>query len=174
MMKITLFIYCLALVGIITAGGCSSEPAGIQQNSSTINTNTTAANTGASGNQMNMTANKNNFNAPAPTPVNKNTLSAALKEHLKSVKPNVLTEENWKGDTWLDLNLGIFYKKDNEHIRDEVCRVTIKLLEANNEKLTEFSQSRLRKNLSHETLCKNAVAKMLDASLDTEKIVKDF
>ncbi len=111
-----------------------------------------------------------NFNVAMSNPINKDTLSAALKQRLRRDKHEVLTQKSWADDEWRDLNIGLFYKNDDEFVRDAVCDVTLKMIAPNNERLTAVSQRRLRKNVNHQTKCKSAVSEMLNATLDTEPI----
>ena len=113
---------------------------------------------------------KTNFKAADPSPVNSNTLSAALKQRLKRDKEEILSQRDWQGGAFLDLKVGLFYKNDDEFVRDAVCDVTLTTLAPNNEKLTAVAQRRLRRNIDHDTKCKAAVSEMLDATLDTEPI----
>ena len=116
------------------------------------------------------TEKKPDFIIPKRLPVNRKTLSLALKNRLKNDKAKVLTEKDWEQDEWQNLKLGIFYKNDDEFIRDTVCVVTLEMLKPNNEKLTRVSQRKLRRSVNFNTKGKDAVNEMLDASLDTEPI----
>lgn len=155
-------------IGIFLTGNCSSG------SDSTNSANTNMVSNASNENQNIGTANMENANTNLTTtmhnPINKNTLSAALKQRLKNDKEKILSQKDWEGDAFLDLKIGLFYKNDDEFVRDAVCDVTIKMIAPNNERLTAVSQRRLRKNVNHDTKCKSAVSEMLNAALDTEPI----
>lgn len=167
-MKAKFLIFYLFYVGTLLLNGCSSEFTETS-NANAVNFNA-PTNAGSENVLTNIETQKSENNAMVYTPINRNTLSAALKNRLKQDKSNVLTDKDWEGDVWLEQHLGLFYKNDDEFIRDVVCKVTLDLLKPNNERLTEVSQKRLRQKIKHDTKCKAAVGEMLSAAIDTEPI----
>lgn len=156
-------------VGVFIIGNCSSgnDSTNTANTAVVSNVNADDANTTTA----NMENTNTNFKVDMHNPVNNNTLSVALKQRLKQDKEKILSQKDWEGDAFLDLKIGLFYKNDDEFVRDSVCDVTLKMLEPNNERLTAVAQRRLRKNVNHDTKCKSAVGEMLNATLDTEPIV---
>jgi len=179
-MKTNKYFLFAASVCIFSIGGCSSSNSSNANYSSgtgnSFNTGNmaTASNTDptlSEMNSMNMGNANMSFNTAMNKPINSNTLSASLKQRLKQDKEEVLTQKDWEENAWLDLNIGLFYKNDDEFVRDTVCDVTEKILESNNKRMTKVAQRRLRRSIKHDTKCKSAVDEMLNATLDTKPII---
>jgi hypothetical protein len=151
-----LFLFALFLIS------CGDEGANNAANSNfnkSVNSNTT---------------NVSNANTTMPPTIDNASLKAALKDRLHSDAGQVLSEEDWTKDVWMDMPVGRFYVNDVQHSKDAVCLATEELLKQANLKLTLASKKALRMGVTEKTLCKAAVSKMLDATLSTEPIIAAF
>jgi hypothetical protein len=172
------FISYLAFcICVCLAAACGGESANNTRNANSIqnfnvNHNVTANTNTYQTPEANMSnTSTSNINTNMSMTINQDTLSKSLKERLKHDRAELLTEDDWANDkVWLDVNIGPFYKNDDEFVRDVVCDVTNGVLKNNNKRMTQVSQRGLRKKVKSDMKCTDAVKAMLSAALDTEPI----
>ena len=125
-----------------------------------------------SANSMTNSTSSNSASNTATTnlAINRGTLSESLKNRLMDDNEELLTDDDWAGDAWLDVSIGLFYKNDDEFSKDAVCDVTEEILRSANKKMTDVSERRLRNNINHNTKGRICISEMLTATLDTKPI----
>ena len=101
------------------------------------------------------------------------SMKDAVRARLIRDAKEKLSDEDWKTAAWLDTNLGVYYKNDDDVVKSEVCDVVERVLKAAHRKLKPWARQRLYDNLSSSTKCKTAVALAYSATADsvsTQKI----
>lgn len=159
---------------LVLVGACGK--AGDRANYSTSNTNQQPMNTtnAMSNTVTNTSANtqqRNENTGPhAGSTLDPDMLSDALKERLRHDNEHLMSPDKWESDAWLDVNVGAFYKNDDETAKLIVCDITDKLLRPLNKKLKPFAKQKLYDGISGNTKCRNAVNLMFRATLNSTTI----
>ena len=60
--------------------------------------------------------------------VDADALKCAMKTRLKHDNEHFMPDGNWDTDKWLDINVGAFYKNDDETTKLMVCDITDRAL----------------------------------------------
>lgn len=158
---------------LMTVGACgrAGEPANYSEsnaNNPPMNSANSTSNT-----TTNATANTQQTANAGPQSggvVDEEMLRDALRDRLRHDNEHFMPVNEWESDAWLDVNVGAFYKNDDETAKLMVCDITEKLLQPLNKRLKPFARQKLYDGVTSSTKCRNAVNLMFRATLNSTAI----
>ena len=164
----SLLLLTTAAIFEMTGCGTASE-----SNNSAANANRASGNMNIATNTMTNTMSNSSQPETDCLPndiVDADALKSAMKTRLKHDNEHFMPDGNWDTDKWLDINVGAFYRNDDETARLMVCDITDRTLRTVNKQLKPFARQKLYDGVSGSTKCRAAVDLMLKATRSTTSI----